>query len=537
MKRYNCGCEFETDENDRVVFTVKDIENIREDCPATWNLFHRGMTRGIFQLEKNLGRKWSKEIKPNNIDELGAVISLIRPGCLKAITNGKSMTKWYADRKSGLAEVEYLHPALEPILKDTYGVLTYQEQSIKIAKDICGFDLKQADVVRRAIGKKKADLMAELKEMFINGAEKTGKVTKEEGEEIFEWIKKSERYSFNKAHAVGYATIAHWTAYCKVHFPRHFFCSYMQYAANRTNPQEEIRELINDAHLCGIEVNSPDFRRLETDFYIDGNSVSFGIGNIKQVGPAVIAKLEALKQEIDLSFEDMTWTEFLIKVSPTVGKTAVENLIDAGALDFFGIQRRRMKFEYSKFKELTKLELKWSATQPKQSFSELLIDLARPKKFGGGAANKNRIEKIQILENSISNPPFSLDDSRETIIESEDKLLGIAITYTKIDDLENYEPNATCKDIIRGRAGDVILGVIIEKMRKHTIKKGKNAGCDMAFLTVSDNSGILDDVVVFSDKFYDYEHLLVEKNAVIIIGTRSPDKDSICVNKVLQIVE
>jgi DNA polymerase-3 subunit alpha len=164
----------------------------------TWDLFAEGKTKGVFQLESNLGKSWSKKLAPTSIEELSALIAIIRPGTLKAFVDGKSMTQHFVDRKHGREDVTYLHPSLEEILKTTYGVLVYQEQAMRIAQKIAGFNLQEADELRKAIGKKKADLMAKVKKKFISGAKKVGTVSKEEAEEIFGWIEKSARYSFNK---------------------------------------------------------------------------------------------------------------------------------------------------------------------------------------------------------------------------------------------------------------------------------------------------------------------------------------------------
>ena len=191
----------------------------------TWDLFKEGRTKGIFQLESNLGRAWSKRLQPTNIEELSALIALIRPGSLKAISDGKSMTQHYVDRKSGLDIIKYLHESLTDILETTKGVLIYQEQSMRIAQDLAGFNLQEADVLRKAIGKKKADLMAKVKTDFLAGCEKVGKVGKETAEEIFGWIEKSSRYSFNKSHAVCYAINSYKSAWYKANYTKQFFLS------------------------------------------------------------------------------------------------------------------------------------------------------------------------------------------------------------------------------------------------------------------------------------------------------------------------
>jgi DNA polymerase-3 subunit alpha len=171
------------------------------DDPEVWDLICDGDTKGVFQLESNLGKKWARESQPRNIKELAALISLIRPGTLLAKhKSGRSMTEVYCFRKAGKTDfpVEYEHESLEPILKETYGVLVYQEQAMQIAQRLAGFNLKEADGLRKAIGKKKADLMEKVKKAFITGAENEGIVTQKVAEAIFSWIEKSSRYSFNK---------------------------------------------------------------------------------------------------------------------------------------------------------------------------------------------------------------------------------------------------------------------------------------------------------------------------------------------------
>ena len=140
------------------MFDINDFED-----ENVWDLICEGRTKGVFQLESNLGKHWAKRVGPRSISDLAALISLIRPGCLKAFTDGKSMTEHYADRKANIDPVVYPHESVEPILKETYGVLVYQEQSMKIAQKLAGFDLKDADALRKAIGKKKADLMEKVK--------------------------------------------------------------------------------------------------------------------------------------------------------------------------------------------------------------------------------------------------------------------------------------------------------------------------------------------------------------------------------------
>ncbi len=171
---------------------------INYGCKATWDLICTGYTLGVFQVEKPLGRHWCKEIKPTKIDEFSAIGALLRPACLKAYSDGKNLTQHYSDRKNGKEPVTYIHDCLKSSLGDTYGVLVYQESALRLATEVAGFSLADADLLRIAIGKKKPEEMSKMKVKFIDGAARLGIVSKEVAEEIFGWIEKGQRYSFNK---------------------------------------------------------------------------------------------------------------------------------------------------------------------------------------------------------------------------------------------------------------------------------------------------------------------------------------------------
>ena len=197
---YTCGCCFDIlDESKKSIQFDPFIENINLECSRTWDLISDGNTKGIFQLESRLGRSIAKKLKPENIEQLSALIAILRPGTLEAIRNGKSVTNHYIDKKNGEESLDYFHPSLEPILKTTYGEMIYQEQAMEIAKNIAGFNLQEADMLRKAIGKKKPEEMAKIKTKFLDGVANTRIVTESEAEQIFGWIEKSQRYSFNKS--------------------------------------------------------------------------------------------------------------------------------------------------------------------------------------------------------------------------------------------------------------------------------------------------------------------------------------------------
>jgi DNA polymerase-3 subunit alpha len=258
-------------------FNINNFED-----PDVWDLICDGRTKGVFQLESSLGKHWAKQVRPRNIKELAALISLIRPGCLKAKdADGKSMTQVYVDRKANQDLITYPDDALIDILSETYGVLVYQEQSMMIAQRLAGFDLQEADTLRKAIGKKKAALMEEIKGSFLAGVASQGLITKEVAEEIFSWIEKSNRYAFNKSHAVSYAINAYWSAYCKFYKTIPFYVSYLNHSDRKPDSQKELKELIVDAKFSDIEVYPPRLQHLHTNFCAEGSRIYFGLNYIK----------------------------------------------------------------------------------------------------------------------------------------------------------------------------------------------------------------------------------------------------------------
>lgn len=195
MIKMDCGCEFETNDQGKILL---DFDNINFKCEKTIQLLQSGYTKGVFQLESQLGRTWCKKVKPENIEQVSDVIAIIRPGTLKSYEDGKSLTQHYVDRKFGKEDIKSCHPVLDKILKNTYSVLTYQEQSMQIAKDLAGFNLKEADELRKGIGKKDSQLIASLKGKFLDGCKKIGTLNQEQAEQVFGWIQSSQRYAFNK---------------------------------------------------------------------------------------------------------------------------------------------------------------------------------------------------------------------------------------------------------------------------------------------------------------------------------------------------
>jgi DNA polymerase III subunit alpha len=519
-------------------FNTLDLED-----QAVWDLFATGKTKGCFQLDSRLGQGKSKDLKPECMEHLSGLMAVLRPGCLEAkLEDGKSVTEHYIIRKNLGEEVSYVHDSTISVLKATYGLLIYQESAMKLAQLLAGFDLKQADALRKAIGKKKADLMAKVKVEFIEGIEKQGIVSKEIGEEIFGWIEKSQRYSFNKSHSLSYALFSFMSAYAKTYFPLEFYTAYLYYSKQKPKPQQEIYELVNDAKSFDIFVQPPSILRLNSHFDLIDKQIYFGLSDIKHVGESVVEKLR------QFIHPDIQWFEFLLKAvppdkMPKIDSRAMESLINSGACDCFKIPRIKMVFEFKLWSEMTDRERLWIKNNIILNEKTTLLGileamLLSPSGKNGACSNKNRVAVINGLIESIHNPPYELVDKPHQVAQLENALLGICLTATFLDESQNkYRANCTCQEFNNGfnnQNSYISIACQIDRIKTNTIKNGANAGKEMAFITASDDSGICEAIVVFSDAWEQFECILQEGNCVLITGKRS-DKNSLIVESVNQI--
>jgi DNA polymerase-3 subunit alpha len=524
-----------------------DINNF--DDPKVWDLICEGNTKGVFQLESNLGKHWAKQTKPRNIKDLAALVSLIRPGTLMAKdANGKSMTPVYADRKAGKTDspVEYLHESLEPILKETYGVLVYQEQSMMIAQRLAGFNLKEADGLRKAIGKKKADLMAKVKKDFLIGTQEQGIVSTAVAEEIFSWIEKSSRYAFNKSHAVSYAINAYWSAYCKTHRVKKFFEKYLDRADRKPKPDIEKKQLIMDAKKFDIEVLPPRLQHLYVDFtrHPDKNIIYYGLNHVKHVGTKECEKINNLK-ETHGDVSDYTWMDCLIRLinELNINKRATIAMISAGAFNGKNnrLSRATMLYEYDSWRLLTARErgaIVHNYSDPSCHASNLseaighLIEGRSPI-----TVNKKRMLTLVDIKGALDNPFYDIEDNPRSLAMAEEKYMSCALTCSKLDAIDLSVATYSCRDLEnRAVSGKVNLAVEINFIKVVKTKRGDNPGQEMAFLTVEDSTGSLDDITVFPDVYGSSKHILIQNNTVLLCGEISKkDKKSLIVNNVKHI--
>jgi DNA polymerase-3 subunit alpha len=527
---YNCGCCFDIlDESKKSIQFDPFIENINLECSRTWDLISEGNTKGIFQLESRLGRSIAKKLKPENIEQLSALISIMRPGCLEAIRGGKSVTNHYIDKKNGEESLDYFHPSLEPILKTTYGEMIYQEQAMEIAKNIAGFNLQEADMLRKAIGKKKPEEMAKIKTKFLDGVANTKIVNQSEAEQIFGWIEKSQRYSFNKSHSVSYAVNAYLSAYAKAHFPKIFFASYLRFAKDKIDPHEEIKALVQNANEMDVSIKTPDLRIMNEFFVLKNNDIYFGLTDIKGVGSSVFVKLKKIVEALNQPLSEMSWPKISFMILSNINSTAAKALIESGATSFIKKTRTCMLFEQELVSLLTKKESSYIIDNIDKypTVKEALEDLLLNSKI-----NKNRKKVISDAINMIQNPPYSLEDSPEWIADVEDTNLGCAITCSKVDMYDISMTNATCRDFKNGiNNNNLIMGGEIDYINITKTKNGQNPGEEMSFVTMSDGTGSVDSIIFFPEIYKKYKSILFSGNVIIVCGSRSRSKDSFVVEK------
>ena len=530
---FNCGCSFKvlekTKDFPKIEFSP-NVEILNLDCSSTWDLISSGNTKGCFQLESRLGQMMSKKLKPQNMEQLSALISILRPGCLEAVRDGKTVSNHYIDKKNAQESIDYFHPSLEQILTTTYGEMIYQEQAMEITQVVAGFNLQEADMLRKAIGKKKPEEMAKVKIKFIEGSKRLGIVTEPQAEEIFGWIEKSQRYSFNKSHSVSYAMNAYLSAYAKAHFPQIFFASYLKFAKDKIDPQQEIKELVKNANEMDIEVRLPDIRLRNGSFVIQNQHIYFGLTNIKGIGESVYSKLEGLIEHMKIA--EMSWVELAASVLTKINSTAAKALISSGALDFTKLNRTNMLFELDILSQLTSKEIDYLMGMiiegKKPSINEIMRSLISHPKI-----NKNRKQIIIGLVDALLSPPYSLVDKIEWLSDSENDLLGVAISCSKLDSYDIGMANTICKDFKRSmaRTHNVIIAGEITNVNIVTTKNGKNPGSEMAFVSIEDQTGILDSIIFFPEQLSTYKTHLFPSNILVFMGTQSKTKDGLIVEK------
>ncbi len=307
------------------------VDEIPLDDEKTFKLFGDGLTVGVFQFESSGMQEYLKKLKPSRIEDLIAMNALYRPGPMNMIDD-------FIDRKFGRKKIEYLHPKLEPILEETYGIIVYQEQVMRIASELAGFNLAEADLMRRAMGKKDPKSMEEQKKIFTEGCIKN-KIDKKVAIEIAELIVRFASYGFNKSHSAAYALIAYQTAYLKAHYPAEFMAANL---TSEVSDGDRVMTLMDECKKMGIKIKPPDVNYSQAHFVpLEDNTIAFGMEAIKNVGGSAIASIVAAREELGRSFKNIF--EMLQYVDlRLVNKKVLESLIQAGAMDSLNKNRAQL---------------------------------------------------------------------------------------------------------------------------------------------------------------------------------------------------
>ncbi len=487
----------------------KTHKKLPEDVLKTYKLLEKGDLDGIFQLESSGMIDIVKKLKPSCLDDISSILALYRPGPLDA-----GLIPQFIDRKHGRDEIRYDHPLLEPILKETYGILCFQEQIMKLAQDLAGYSLGQADLLRRAMGKKKAEEMNKQRETFIDGATKNG-VQQKIAEKLFEQMLQFAEYCFNKSHSMAYAYVTYETAYLKANYPVEYMAALLSANSGDT---DKIQKYIESCQKSlGIKVIPPDINLSGMDFTPSDQSIIFGLSAIKNVGEGAIEHLLAVRQE---GGEFKSFPDLCDRINlQMVNSRALEALIKCGALDKLNPNRKQAI-------DHLKLLMTWAQHKAKdrEIGQQSIFDIL------GGETN------IKTTHEDAPKPPKVEDFSIKEKLQFEKELLGF---YVSEHPLTSFAKTINIADVVslsqlsekKAKASVKVL-VILSGIKLHTTKKNER----MAFLQLEDLSGQAEGVV-FPRTYKENEPLLIANNIVLLVGKvdKQEDKTQLLVDEIKSI--
>jgi DNA polymerase-3 subunit alpha len=463
-----------------------DISNIPLDDEKTFATLQAADTTGVFQLESSGMRRYLKELKPTELEDIIAMVALYRPGPMELIPQ-------YIARKRGKEKPTYLHPLLEPILGSTYGIGIYQEQMMRIARDLGGFTLGEADILRKAIGKKIKELLDKQQEKMISGMISKG-IDKKTADAIWELFPPFSRYGFNRSHAACYALIAYQTAYLKTHFPIELMTSLLN---NDAGDVDRIAFLVSESRKMGIQVLPPDINQSYSIFSPEGNHIRFGLSAIKNVGSNIVDSIVSEKQK-NGPFTSMP--DFLTRViHKDLNKKSLESLAKVGVFDSLSVDRGAILLNLEKILNFSQQMKRHSST-------------AQNGLFGGGT---------HIYTISLTSTPLAKEDEK---LEWEKELLGF---YISEHPLKRYEKFFREKKVVpiksvldrsakSGMTGSYRIAGVITAIKKIITKTKK----PIVFARIEDLSDTLE-VVVFSEVLERKPEVWEKQNIVIIQGKLS----------------
>ncbi len=461
-----------------------NLDEVPLDDEKTYELLSSGDTEGVFQLESSGMKKILVELRPSKFTDIIAILALYRPGPMEMIPD-------FINRKHGRIPIEYPHPDLAEILEETYGIIVYQEQVMQIAVKMAGYTLGEADGLRKAMGKKKPEEMAKHKDKFIKGAIEKG-YKKEKVEEIFALIEKFAQYGFNKSHSAAYGVVSYWTAYLKAHYPIEFMTALL----TTEEKPDKVVAYINYSRSKGIKILPPDINRSEKDFTIEGESIRFGFGALKNVGASAIAAIIKARQEVN-EFTDLF--HFCASVDlRKVNKKVIESLIKAGAMDSFGKSRSWLMRNLERAME----------------YGE---KLRRVRMAGQGSLFSETSESV-IVE-PVASEDGGPEWSEEQKLQYEKEILGFYLTGHPLSKYSIYLEmfsNATTATLHEKGDGDKVkLVVLLNKIEVRKVKGSSNR--EFARIVMEDMYGSVNGII-WPDHYAKFTPLLTDNRIVYIEG-------------------
>lgn len=437
-------------------------EDIPDQDRKTFQLLGEGKSTSIFQFESSGMQGILKKAKPGSIEDLIALNALYRPGPMDFIDK-------FVDSKNGKTAITYPHPSLEKYLKGTYGVIVYQEQVMQVAREVAGYSLGRADLLRRAMGKKKPEILAKERGPFIEGALGRG-YSKAEAEEIFDILTPFAGYGFNKSHAAAYSVVAYRTAYLKANYPAEFMAANL---TNEINDTDKLTQYIGEARSMGIKVLAPDINGSEAKFTVEGGDILYGLLGIKGVGEGVA---QAIVAERQANGPYLGFMDFLCRLSSAgLNRKTLESLVHAGCFDRLGAGRRQLMLNLERAMEWAAHKLEYESSRQGN-----LFDMGDESIF----------------------PPYVMEPceeyTRQEMLDLEKSLLGFYFSGHPMDDFKMVWERSSTLDLGRlDRATqdrDYIVVAMLMELREIPTKSGRK----MAFGLVSDYAGSIE-IVLFPD--------------------------------------
>ncbi len=475
-----------------------DIGRIALCDRPTFELLQQQQTTAVFQLESRGIKEIIKRLKPDSFEDLVALVALYRPGPLQS-----GMVDDFILRKHGVAKVEYPHPDVESILKPTYGVILYQEQVMQIAQVLAGYTLGEADLLRRAMGKKKPQEMAKQREIFLKGAEQRG-VETERANYIFDLMEKFAGYGFNKSHSVAYALLSYQTAWLKAHYPAAFMASVLSADMDNT---DKVVTIIDECRSIGLEIKPPDVNRSMFNFTVlDDTSILYGLGAIKGVGQGAI---EGLVAERDRQGPFRSLNELCSRTdSQKINRRVIEALIRAGALDSVGPNRATLIAHVADAIRLAEQQLRNSSAGQNDLFGELTSTAseARPKIVPEWDDEFRLAAEKDTLGLYLTGHPIN------HYMEELSRIIS-----SRIGDLTGLSTDSTQSLKGTREQQKVVVAGLISSIRTRNTQAGRGA-----FITLDDQSGRLE-VGVFGDDYRHYTNLLSKDKLLIVEGSLGMD--------------